>query len=64
MSVKLTSKKEIEKMKKQLRALLTGFFTETNTYVAEGTIASFTRTPGDDILNQNRGVNSALGTTE
>ena len=48
-------------MTKKLRALLTGFFTETNTYVAEGTIASFTRTPGDDILNQNRGVNSTLG---
>ena len=48
-------------MKTQLRALLTGFFTETNTYVAEGTIASFSRTPGDDILKQNRGVNSTLG---
>jgi microcystin degradation protein MlrC len=61
MSVKLKSKKAIKKMKKQLRALLTGFFTETNTYVAEGTMASFTRTAGDDILKQNRGVNSTLG---
>lgn len=43
------------------RALLTGFFTETNTYVKEGTMDSFTRTAGQEIIDQNRDTNTNFG---
>ena len=45
-------------MAKKLRALLTGFFHETNTYVKPGTIDSFIRAAGQEITDQNRGLNT------
>lgn len=48
-------------MAKKLRALLTGFYHETNTYVKAGTIDSFIRSAGQEITEQNRGNNSVYG---
>ncbi len=45
----------------KLRALLTGFFTETNTYVKAGTMDSFNRTAGQEIIDQNRDTNTNFG---
>jgi len=48
-------------MKKQLRALLTGYFHETNTYVKDADMSSFTRTARQDLIDQNRGSNTPYG---
>jgi len=48
-------------MKKKLRALLTGFFHETNTYVPPGELSYFTRTAGQNLIDQNRGANTPCG---
>lgn len=48
-------------MKTKIRALLTGFFNETNTYVQKGTKASFSRTTGQENIDQNRGNNTVFG---
>ena len=48
-------------MAKKLRALLTGFFHETNTYVKAGTIDSFLLAKGQEIIHQNRGNNTVYG---
>ncbi|MGB5337881.1 MAG: M81 family metallopeptidase [Gammaproteobacteria bacterium] len=42
-------------------ALLTGFFTETNTYVKAGTMDSFIRTAGQELIDQNRDTNTNYG---
>lgn len=48
-------------MKRQLRALLTGFFHETNTYVPAGDLSYFTRNEGQELIDQNRGANTPFG---
>lgn len=48
-------------MAKRLRALLTGLFHETNTYVPPGDLSGFPRTVGQDLIDQNRGANTPHG---
>ena len=48
-------------MAKKLRALLTGFFHETNTYATPGDLSFFTRTAGQNLIDQNRGANTPCG---
>jgi len=45
-------------MAKKLRALLTGLFHETNTYVPPGDLSGFPRTAGQDLIDQNRDGNT------
>lgn len=48
-------------MKKQLRALITGLYHETNTYVPPGDMSYFQRTEGDATVNTYRGSNTPFG---
>lgn len=48
-------------MKNSMRALLTGFFHETNTYVPAGDLSYFTRSQGQELIDNNRGANTPFG---